>query len=277
MCDRISKMLFLLTAVWVTLLYTGLAEAQHVTNGLISYWPFNEADIDGDSVADAMGKYNGAIVGDVEVVEGKIGEALMFNMDKNDASLRGDHVDVGVDINSEVKDSFTVEGWFKFMDRVDGIVHVLMCARMGGWAASQGISFLYSNGYQAEGFTMYFRLHQAGGPCQIIYKPFEPEVGEWYHYTATFDGSDGKFFVNGENVASVSCAKGVEDSPETLKIAHSKMFGNKWDFPGAIDEVRIYNRALEEDEIKQNFASTGVAVEPSIKALPLTWGRIKAQ
>ena len=273
MYSRISKVLFLLTVVFFALLYTGLAEAQHVTNGLISYWSFNEADIDGDVVADVMGKHNGAIVGDVEVVEGKIGEALMFNMNKNEAALRGDHVDVGVDINSEMSKGFTVEGWFKFMDR---IVHVLMCARQGAWAASQGISFLYSNGYQAEGFTMYFRLHHAGGPCNLAYKPFEPEVGEWYHYTAAFDGSDVKFFVNGDNVASLPCAEGVDETAETLKIAHSKMFGNKWDFPGAIDEVRIYNRSLDEAEIKKNFASTGVAVEPSMEALPLTWGRIKA-
>ena len=44
---------------------------------------------------------------------------------------------------------------------------------------------------------------------------------------------------------------------------------------GAVDEVRIYKKALTLEEIKQNFESQGLSVEPTAK-LSLTWGRIKA-
>ena len=45
---------------------------------------------------------------------------------------------------------------------------------------------------------------------------------------------------------------------------------------GAMDEVRVYSRALTEAEIRQNFASQGVtAVHPTGK-LSLTWGKLKA-
>lgn len=92
---------------------------------------------------------------------------------------------------------------------------------------------------------------------------------------ATYDGSNVNFFVNGENVAKLPCAAGVDETSKTLKIAHSEMFGTNWDFPGAADDVRIYNRPLSDAEVKKNFASTGAAVEYSIEKLSLTWGKVK--
>ena len=43
---------------------------------------------------------------------------------------------------------------------------------------------------------------------------------------------------------------------------------------GAVDEVRIYKKVLTPEEIKQNFESQGLTVQPTGK-LSLTWGRIK--
>ena len=45
---------------------------------------------------------------------------------------------------------------------------------------------------------------------------------------------------------------------------------------GMIDEVRIYDRVLDEDEVAQNFGVKlrGAAVEPGSK-IATTWGRIK--
>ena len=43
---------------------------------------------------------------------------------------------------------------------------------------------------------------------------------------------------------------------------------------GIIDEVRIYNRALNESEVKVNMNSDGTAVNPAGK-VAATWGDIK--
>ena len=124
---------------------------------------------------------------------------------------------------------------------------------------------------------MYFRLHHDGGPCQAKYVPFEPEIGEWYHLVVTYDGSNIKYYANGEKVVTAACPKGADETPRTLKIAHSTQFGEGWDFIGAIDEVRIYDRALSDAEVKKNFTATGVAVESSTEKLPFTWGEIKVR
>jgi len=45
-------------------------------------------------------------------------------------------------------------------------------------------------------------------------------------------------------------------------------------YNGLIDETRIYDRALSEDEVKQNMKAKGFAVEKSGK-VALSWGKIK--
>ena len=45
---------------------------------------------------------------------------------------------------------------------------------------------------------------------------------------------------------------------------------------GAMDEVRVYSRALTEAEIRQNFASQGVAAVHPTGKLSLPWGKLKA-
>jgi len=51
-------------------------------------------------------------------------------------------------------------------------------------------------------------------------------------------------------------------------------YGDRAWFDGTIDEVCIYNRALSEKEVKQNFKSKGWAVNRADK-LSVIWGDIK--
>ena len=91
----------------------------------------------------------------------------------------------------------------------------------------------------------------------------------------TYDGANINYYVNGEKVGTLACAKPAEESAESLKIGHSKMFGNKWDFVGAIDELRIYDRALSDAEVMQNRDASTAAVDSSDK-LSSRWGAIKS-
>ena len=105
--------------------------------------------------------------------------------------------------------------------------------------------------------------------------PFEPSIGEWYHFVATYDSSNINYFLNGENVGQAPCPKGADETSISLKIAHSTQFGDSWDFIGAVDEVRLYNRALSDDEVKRNFAAEGLAVANASDKLALSWGEVK--
>ncbi|MCG8622435.1 MAG: hypothetical protein MJE68_10630, partial [Proteobacteria bacterium] len=50
-----------------------------VTDGLVSYWTFDEKDIAGFTAKDVWGENDGRIVGDPKIVDGQVGEALEFD------------------------------------------------------------------------------------------------------------------------------------------------------------------------------------------------------
>ncbi|MDI6916467.1 MAG: C39 family peptidase [Thermoplasmatales archaeon] len=73
----------------------------------------------------------------------------------------------------------------------------------------------------------------------------------WNHVVATFDGTYYKVYVNGEEVYSTDSFAGRKPYPT------KRVFIGKVDnyFNGVIDEVRILNRAMSPDEIKQDYTN----------------------
>lgn len=75
----------------------------------------------------------------------------------------------------------------------------------------------------------------------------------WYNYTATYDGSVAKGYLNAVNT-------------DTTSIGGSKNYGgglsvgswgnNGYFFSGRISTVNVYNRALTADEVRQNYEAT---------------------
>jgi len=68
---------------------------------------------------------------------------------------------------------------------------------------------------------------------------------EWHHLAATYDGTTIAWYGDSQFVASEAWVLNTQDNFQMGKRAHAAG-GN---FPGAIDEVRIYNKALSAEEI----------------------------
>ena len=73
-------------------------------------------------------------------------------------------------------------------------------------------------------------------------------VGSWYHIACTYDGSTVSIYVDGELKSSIS-------KSGTLSTATQSIFVGANPYPthhynGAIDDIRIWNRALSESEIQ---------------------------
>ena len=75
--------------------------------------------------------------------------------------------------------------------------------------------------------------------------------GNWHHVAYRYAPNELTFFINGKQVAS---NKGGQQKPQPPQFIHiGGYFVNQIveePFNGAIDEVRIYNRALSEAEVK---------------------------
>ena len=91
MINKTSRQMFALAIIVTILMATNVAQArQAITDGLVSYWSFNKDSVAGETVKDIFGSSDGTMDGNVEVVNGKVGEALKFS---------GGHVDCGADKN----------------------------------------------------------------------------------------------------------------------------------------------------------------------------------
>lgn len=95
-----------------------------------------------------------------------------------------------------------------------------------------------------------FRI-TAGGSDVNIADPDVHPLNEWIHVVGTYDGVTKKIFINGE-LKNSSAQTGVLGSPSSSPMIGTYQ-GTNYSMNGKISNVKIYNKALTEEEVKQNF------------------------
>ena len=99
-------------------------------------------------------------------------------------------------------------------------------------------------------------------------------LNKWLHMVGVYDGKSAKYYENGKLMHEYAISGTLKGGDFRVGIGDRSDGVNADAIIGIVDEVRIYNRALSETEVKQNYASNGLAVTPK-KQLALTWGTIK--
>ena len=240
----------LLIVLLVSVLAVAMVEAQEfVTEGLVAMYTLDKADIAGDEVKDMSENGNDAkIIGTLKSVEGKIGQALEFDRGPNYVEIPalGDWEQVSIECWALTRN---------LGHDYQGIVSTWQ------WVAGK-VHFKFEGGQ--------IQVHKNDG----VKISFSALTDTWYHIVYTTDTKAGqlKLYVDGELVA-----EGISGgTPENMK---ERRIGSEHDgrfLDGMVDEVRIYNRVLDEDEVAQNFAakSNKLAVDPAGK-LTISWGDVK--
>ena len=254
MINRTLRYMLVLAVITTVLMATNVAHArQAITDGLVSYWSFNKDSIADKTVEDIFGDNDGTMDGNVEVVNGKVGEALKFS---------GGHVDCGASENlTDIGDQVTLEMWIK--------------PEKAGWAIIAGMSRSGNNSYViawSDQTRVDFNLWNGALETWPFHSVGQPDVGKWHHVAGVYDGSVAIIYINGE-VDNEKKFEGVlKHNGENFWMGARKSDGLP--FNGLLDELRLYNRGLSQAEIEQNLDAVGLAIEPTHK-LALTWGIIK--
>ena len=77
-------------------------------------------------------------------------------------------------------------------------------------------------------------------------------IGEWHHVVATYDGDTMQLYHDGELAASITGAGILLDQSRPLLIGARSDDGSAGGyFNGSIDDARIYNKVLTQDEVMQ--------------------------
>ncbi|MBC23698.1 MAG: hypothetical protein CMJ32_07260 [Phycisphaerae bacterium] len=179
---------------------------------------------------------NMAFSGEPDFIKGRIGNAM-----------RLDGVDDHLVIDRPVADDFTITLWF----RVDGPVH--SDQHMNWWAGTGLVDGEVSGVVDDYGISIHrggYLVAGTGNPERSVHSSSGLDDGRWHHACFTRERQSGviRLYVDGELAAQ---AEGFStsrlDSTERVFIGRS-LVGNRH-FNGLIDELRIYDRVLEHDEV----------------------------
>ncbi|MHC4438202.1 MAG: PA14 domain-containing protein [Planctomycetota bacterium] len=190
---------------------------------LVGWWKFDETS--GTIAHDASGNGNdGALNGDPVWVTGKKNGALQLDGD-------GDYVEVG-SVGISGIDTRTIAGWAKASTTaIPGGTTVFGFAPIGN---TDGTYFDVAVDDSGN-----YGLYVGGW-----YFPFCAVDTQWHYFAATFTGDGGSWYLDGQYIDSEEGPLGTIDQ---VRIG-ARIEDNKF-FPGIIDDVRIYNKALTLEEI----------------------------
>jgi hypothetical protein len=201
------------------------------TANLVAYYSLNEGA--GAVAGDSAGGHNGTVVGGAQWIAGPdgFGNALIFD------GTGSQYVDLGTWDPSAGTGQLSISLWANW-GGISG-QYMGLIGKRDTWAADDMMWQIEA----AQGDGNVGASRESG---QTV-SGFIPEVGQWEHVALTFDGTTGTLYRNGLQVSSGPFSLGPDTVAAMVFGACQANGGNPYN--GALDEVRLYNRALSREEI----------------------------
>jgi hypothetical protein len=207
---------------------------------LVAYWDFE------GGFADAWGSNDATPHGETDIVlDPERGRVAEF-----DGAADYLHIPNSPSLNI-TGDQITLASWVYFDDVSGGPEIVLAKIFQDGQHSAPYFAYnlcILSNG------TPRLMLVTSGSERRLPGSP-NFESGRWYHMAGTYDGSQMVLYVDGEVSATMNASGNINgyDTPLLLGINGGR--GEPMD--GRIDDVRIYNHALDQVEIQAVMLQVG--------------------
>ncbi|MFC1775312.1 LamG domain-containing protein [Patescibacteria group bacterium] len=227
-------------------------------DGLVGHWTFDGPDMV-SNVADVSGQGNtGYLNGQTATtsVRGKLGQALEFDGVDDTVNI---YDSVSLDITGAVAASF----WMK-LDSLPGFTDSIYLVGKGyvdGYASEYIYNVTFKgNGVGGADSDLFFYIGDGSSFSNIETQPNNWQVGTWYHVVSVWDGATDsggmRFYIDGTlNNTGASSVSSIQSSNLDGAIGDDPDGTHHYFFDGTLDDVRIYNRALSEDEIRQLYNS----------------------
>lgn len=210
--------------------------SHHLAKGLVGFWAFQEGG--GDLANDLSGNANHGTLNNMAFPPTAVSG---WNAGRKGVGLKFDGSDDYVDCGNDASlssSSFTYSAWINITGagsgNYNGIFGYINCG------ASSSRILLNS--------TDFFVIQDAG-----VGKIHGPNINrnQWYHMVLTFDGTTPLLYIDGKLERTGDSATFASDTNNII-IGNGAWLATYY-FNGQIDEVRIYNRALSAEEIKQLY------------------------
>ncbi|MBS3072835.1 LamG domain-containing protein [Candidatus Pacearchaeota archaeon] len=207
-------------------------------NTLISYYPFNSSLLYKDvSNSNNLG-CSGQICPEYTFV-GKFDGAAIFDGVNDELALYGSASNVN-------RNKFSFSAWVKVDVSKDGNRRTIVeFSKDGGKRRGLAISANANNGKPVITY---------GDDIGKYVNTADLRDGQWHHLVFTYDEITPKFYLDGvlQSLApeEIGAPSGIQTS---ISVGKSLIDGNPNYFKGAIDEVRIYNQALTQQQVTELY------------------------
>ncbi len=250
-----SKKLIYLVSFVLVLLSSTLLYGQD--QSLVLYFSFDDEAVD-EATDHSQYRNNGTVEGNPQPVTGQFGSALMFD-------ATDDQVVVPTNAMLDIETEITMMLWAKPGPNLTADWRNLVGKSPTNVLGNT--TFSYSIRTDNSG-ALRFSLNL--GSWQYVLGP-TLEEDTWYHITGTYDGTQLILYVDGESVGTTEASGGINVTPDPVCIGNlvNAAGASQNEFwSGVIDEVRIWDRALGEDEVIRNM---GQGREDLAKPMPFAW------
>lgn len=219
----------------------------------VSYWRLGESS--GTTAVDEMGANNGTYNGSPTL------GATGLLTDDTDTSVDFDGTDDYVDGIGNLASGGTalsVEGWVNW-DSFPANLGGRVIARSDG----QFILYLFRNDGDSSNHLRY-HIYTGGTQTFAQYPVSSLVVDTTYHVVGTWDGTNIRLYVNGEEVG-ITAKSGTLDAGTGSGVHLGDDQNHNYEHDGQLDEIAIYDYALTPTQIRRHYyrglGYTGYALE----------------
>ncbi len=199
----------------------------------VAWWKLDEAD--GRTAQDSAGDNNGTLVGNPvwKPSGGKVGGVLEFDGD-------GDCVEIADESKFDITQQITVAAWIK-VNAFNRDWQAIVTKGDSAWRLQRNRN-TNSLEFACTGLKI------SGTQWGNLLGSMNVNDGQWHHAAGVYDGTKLYLYVDGKMDNSVKAAGSINNNDERVYIGENSEIPQRF-WNGLIDDVRIYNYALSEDEI----------------------------
>ena len=228
-----------------------LATNPDLENGLIAHYTFDGPDVDiSSTTAEVRDSSGNGHSGDMQsfgteadaLVPGKIGQALTFDGNNDKIYVWGTEDDFETP-------PLTIAFWTKMYS---------LASASGDWyrwigkqnSVAPWYSWLFYQPHDTDRIN-FGTSSSSPGSNYLVRSNDIPPLNEWYHVVGVIDGSlNVRLYINGVQQSETDSLPSLLDSDQILEIGQSN---NQDTIDGLMDDVRIYDRVLSDDEIRRLY------------------------
>ena len=215
----------------IIVLVTGNLQAD-LADGLVAYYPFN------GNANDESGFNNHGTVISATLASDRFGNP------NNAYSFDGidDYVDIADSPELNPTDAITVAAWIKPSSAVLEGVYPPIVKKADSSVAS---------GYALEFNNSTMRFFTVVEETWVYTKEISLAMEKWYLIVGVYDGSEMVLYVDGNPTSPNYFSGNITTASNNLNIGRDPANPSIRFYSGIIDEVRIYNRALNQSEVTE--------------------------